>query len=49
MNHLFGISGIVWTQMTADLFTVIFSYVLYFRIKNTIYGIKLPDSERSGR
>lgn len=33
MNHLFGVNGIVWTQMVADLFTVIFSYAVYFRMK----------------
>ena len=33
LNALFGTTGIVWTQATADLFTVIVSYILYFRIR----------------
>lgn len=32
MNHLFGMTGIVWTQMTADFLNVIVSYVNYFRV-----------------
>lgn len=32
MNALFGMSGIVWTQLTADIFNVIISYIIYFRI-----------------
>ena len=31
--HLFGVQGIVWTQLTADLFTVAVSYLIYFRIR----------------
>ena len=33
LNHLFGMQGIVWTQATADLLTVIASYLIYFRIR----------------
>lgn len=33
MNRLFGIQGIVWTQLIADFFTVIVSYLIYFRIR----------------
>ena len=32
MNALFGMNGIVWTQLTADIFNVIISYIIYFRI-----------------
>ena len=32
-NHLFGVQGIVRTQLTADLFTVAVSYLIYFRIR----------------
>ena len=32
LNHLFGMNGIVWTQLIADTFTVIVSYLLYFRV-----------------
>ena len=30
-NAIFGMYGIVWTQMIADIFTVIGSYIIYFR------------------
>ena len=30
-NHLFGMSGIVWTQVTADFLNVLFSYVVFVR------------------
>ena len=40
MNMLFGMSGIVWTQLTADLINVIISYVIYARL---IGGIA-PDA-----
>ena len=33
MNHLFGMSGIVWTQLIADFLTVMMSYLIYFRVK----------------
>ncbi len=33
LNHIFGVTGIVWTQATADFFTVIVSYIIYFRIR----------------
>lgn len=32
MNVLFGMSGIVWTQLTADLINVVVSYVIYVRL-----------------
>ena len=33
LNHLFGMNGIIWTQLIADTLTVIVSYVLYFRLR----------------
>lgn len=36
MNSLFGMSGIVWTQMTADFLNVIISYIIYFRVRKTL-------------
>ena len=33
LNHLFGVQGIVWTQLCADLLTVAVSYWIYFRIR----------------
>jgi len=32
LNRLFGMSGIVWTQVTADLLNVIVSYYIYSRM-----------------
>lgn len=32
MNHLFGVSGIVWTQAVADALNVVASYVIYGRL-----------------
>ncbi len=32
-SHLFGEMGIVWTQVVADTFTVIASYLIYFRVR----------------
>lgn len=31
-NGLFGMIGIVWTQMTADFCNVVISYIIYSRI-----------------
>ena len=36
MNAIFGISGIIWTQMIADIFNVIVSYIIYFRVIRSI-------------
>ncbi len=32
LNRLFGMTGIVWTQLTADVLNVICSYIIYFNI-----------------
>ena len=32
MNMFFGMSGIVWTQLTADFINVVISYVIYTRL-----------------
>ena len=32
-SSLFGMTGVVWTQAVADLFTVIVSYIIYARIR----------------
>lgn len=32
MNALFGMTGIVWTQMTADMLNVAISYIIYSRV-----------------
>ena len=36
MNAIFGISGIIWTQMIADILNVIVSYIIYFRVIRNI-------------
>ena len=36
LNLLFGVSGIVWTQLTADCFNVLISYIIYFRVLRKI-------------
>lgn len=36
MNALFGMTGIVWTQATADILNVIISYIIYARVKREI-------------
>ena len=36
MNYLFGMTGIVWTQMIADIFNVIISYIIYSKIVNDL-------------
>lgn len=33
LNRLFNMTGIVWTQATADFFTVVISYMIYFRVR----------------
>ena len=33
LDRLFGVDGIVWTQLIADTLTVLVSYVLYFRLR----------------
>ena len=36
MNLLFGMDGIVWTQLTADIFNVLISYIIYHRVLRKI-------------
>jgi len=36
MNALFGMTGIVWTQATADIINVIISYIIYARVLREI-------------
>lgn len=36
MNILFGMTGIVWTQMIADFLNVIVSYIIYYRVAKNI-------------
>ncbi len=43
-NALFGMTGIVWTQMTADILNTIVSYVIYFRVLR-----KITEETNEGR
>ena len=36
LNHFFGMTGIVWTQATADIINVIISYLVYARVLREI-------------
>jgi len=36
LDHLFGMTGIIWTQATADILNVVASYVIYSRVIGTI-------------
>lgn len=36
LNYLFGMTGIVWTQMMADIINVIISYIIYSKIMEDI-------------
>ena len=36
MNAVFGMTGIVWTQMTADIINVLVSYLIYHRVRRRI-------------
>ena len=33
LSHFFGMSGVVWTQAIADLFTAVVSYIIYADIR----------------
>lgn len=41
LNRLFGMSGIIWTQLTADSINVVFSFIFY------IYVMKTLDRQRA--
>ena len=36
MDSLFGMTGIIWTQLTADILNVIISYIIYGRVSRQI-------------
>ncbi len=35
-NALFGVTGVVWTQVTADIINVIISYIIYYQVMKKI-------------
>lgn len=36
LNWLFGMTGIIWTQVVADILNVIASYIIYYRVMRTV-------------
>ena len=44
LNALLGMTGIIWTQMTADILNVIVSYIIYFRMIGPICGTESADA-----
>ena len=36
LNHIFGMYGIVWSQVSADVLTVILSFLVYFRYERSL-------------
>ncbi len=32
LNYIFGMQGIIWTQVTADFFNAVISYVIYYKV-----------------
>ena len=39
MNHLFGLFGVVWTQLLADSITVVISFALYRRVHRQLEAL----------
>ena len=40
VNALFGMKGIVWTQVTADIINVIVSYVIYHAVCGKLFAVQ---------
>ncbi len=40
LDTLFGMNGIIWTQLTADIINVIISYIIYARVRRQITAEK---------
>ncbi|MBQ1291853.1 MAG: hypothetical protein IIY28_10970, partial [Lachnospiraceae bacterium] len=36
LDMLYGMTGIIWTQLTADIINVIISYIIYARVRQQI-------------
>ena len=36
LNYLFEMTGVVWTQMIADIINVIISYIIYSKMINVL-------------
>ena len=44
LDHFFGMTGIIWTQVTADALTAVISYLIYARVKR---GLEVPDGTKT--
>ena len=48
LNHIIGMYGIVWSQVCADILTVLLSFYVYYRYTHTVLNRKHgTDGERS--
>ena len=44
LDHLFGMNGIIWAQVTADALTAVISYLIYARVKRRL---EVPDGTKT--
>ena len=44
LDHFFGMTGIIWTQVTADALTAVISYLIYAHVKR---GLEVPDGTKT--
>lgn len=45
LDHFFGMTGIIWTQVTADALTAAISYLIYAHVKR---GLEVSDGTKTG-
>ena len=45
LDHFFGMTGIIWTQVTADALTAAISYLIYAHVKREL---EVPDGTKTG-
>ena len=36
LSNLFGMSGVIWTQLVADIINVIVSYLIFWRVQRAV-------------
>ena len=44
LDHFFGMTGIIWTQVTADALTAVISSLIYAHVKR---GLEVPDGTKT--
>lgn len=44
LDHFFGMTGIIWTQVTADALTAVISYLIYAHVKR---GLEVSDGTKT--